>query len=355
MLYDYVVFIGRFQPFHKIHLQTCKLAAKQGKHLIIFVGSSFTAPNIRNPFTFEQRRNLIEQVFEENQITNYTIFPIRDYFYSDNAWVADVQQKVSMITNPNSKIALIGHQKDYTSYYLSLFPQWKFINTKDNIVDSLKTDSTTVRNCLFKQANPSKHSCTKSEYQKIISNLVDKPVVDFLKKFTKTDQYNHLVYEFEKIQDYKDAWKDTPYPPTFVTTDAVVVCGGHILLVRRKGHPGNGLLALPGGFIQEYEKIQDSCLRELKEETRIKVPLPVLKGSIKDSKTFDHPLRSVRGRTITHAFYLELENEKDLPKVKGSDDAEKAVWVPLNEFAAMSETMFEDHYAIVESFVGRLM
>jgi bifunctional NMN adenylyltransferase/nudix hydrolase len=90
-------------------------------------------------------------------------------------------------------------------------------------------------------------------------------------------------------------------------------------------------------------------LRELREETMIKVPAPVLKGSIVRSKVFDAIDRSPRGRIITHAFHIVLP-DGELPRVKGSDDAEKARWVPIAE--VKSEDCFEDHYEILQHFVG---
>jgi ADP-ribose pyrophosphatase YjhB (NUDIX family) len=108
--------------------------------------------------------------------------------------------------------------------------------------------------------------------------------------------------------------------------------------VKRGDMPGKGLWALPGGFLNQEETMLDGAIRELKEETKIKVPVPVLKGSIKESKTFDAPNRSSRGRTITQAFFIDL-GVGELPKVKGSDDAEKAFWVPFNK--VKQEKMFE--------------
>ena len=113
--------------------------------------------------------------------------------------------------------------------------------------------------------------------------------------------------------------------------------------------PGKGLWALPGGFLNQEETMLDGAIRELKEETKIKVPVPVLKGSIKGSKTFDAPNRSSRGRTITQAFFIDL-GVGELPKVKGSDDAEKAFWVPFNQ--VKQEKMFEDHFHIIDNFIN---
>ena len=123
------------------------------------------------------------------------------------------------------------------------------------------------------------------------------------------------------------------------------------MLIQRGGFPGKGLWALPGGFLNDEEKILDAVIRELKEETRIKVPAAVLRGSIVAQKVFDDPHRSSRGRTIDHAFLFHL-HENGLPKVKGDDDAAFAKWIPLSE--VKREMMFEDHFSIIENMTGLL-
>ena len=139
------------------------------------------------------------------------------------------------------------------------------------------------------------------------------------------------------------------YPPTFVTTDAVVVQSGHILLIQRKAAPGKGLWALPGGFLNPRELIVDGILRELHEETKLKVPKPVLRGSITKREVFDDPGRSERGRIITHAALIQLP-PGELPSVKGSDDARKAKWMPIADLR--EDVMFEDHYHIINHMLG---
>lgn len=107
---------------------------------------------------------------------------------------------------------------------------------------------------------------------------------------------------------------------------------------------------MPGGFVDHNERIVDACLRELREETRLKVPEPVLKGHIKCSRVFDDPHRSARGRTITHGFYIELAADTKLPKVRGGDDAKHAMWVPLADLDPRQ--MYDDHYFIIQELLN---
>jgi bifunctional NMN adenylyltransferase/nudix hydrolase len=74
-----------------------------------------------------------------------------------------------------------------------------------------------------------------------------------------------------------------------------------------------------------------------------------LKGSIRRRRVFDAPYRSQRGRTITHAFLIELPPAAALPGVKGGDDARHAFWLPLGHVE--SERLFEDHYSIIQAML----
>ena len=336
--FDVLVTIGRFQPFHNGHKAIIDAALEKAKEVIVVVGSSFAARNIRNPFTFEERRSMIKSVFPQD---NVKVVPVSDYPYDDNKWVAAVQNVVhgamSWSADP-IRIGLIGHEKDGTSYYLKIFPTWGNVSVPN--VDGI--NATDIRKALFEGELTDVYDW-RSFMPKEVKSVI-KPIVNLTKDFEV------LFQEYKMVKKYKEAWKAAPFPPTFMTVDAVVVQSGHILLVKRGDMPGKGLWALPGGFLNQEETMLDGAIRELKEETKIKVPVPVLKGSIKESKTFDAPNRSARGRTITQAFYIDLGFDEKLPKVKGSDDAEKAFWVPLNEVVAQRDKFFEDHFAIISYF-----
>lgn len=330
--YDAAVFIGRFQPFHVGHESVIREALNQAKEVIVVVGSSFAARNIRNPFTFEERKAMIKSVFPQE---NVKVVPVADYPYDDGKWIAAIQSLVSssMSFTPDPiKVALIGHEKDGSSYYLNLFPRWDSISVPSH--DGI--DATDIRNGMFERDYSLFVKYADKEVMKQSLSIIDKNTV--------------LRDEYEMIKNYKKAWDAAPYPPTFMTTDTVVVQSGHILLVKRGAMPGKGQWALPGGFLNQEEKMLDGAIRELKEETKIKVPVPVLYGSVVGEKMFDAPYRSTRGRTITMAYHIDLGFDKNLPKVKGSDDAEFAKWVPFSE--VKREEMFEDHFFIIDYFLN---
>lgn len=339
---DALVFIGRFQPFHNGHKAVIETALEQAKEVVIVVGSSFAARNIRNPFTFEERKTMIKAVFPSD---NVKVVPVSDYPYDDNKWINAIMKIVKSTVPDAVDIGLIGHSKDSTSYYLEIFPEWK---NHVEVEDVGGINATDIRKMLFEESVPNDFSRDKIL---AVMDSKSKAVMDNITKVGSEGRksWEILCSEYDMVKKYKEAWKAAPFPPTFMTVDAVVVQSGHILLVKRGDMPGKGLWALPGGFLNQDETMLDGAIRELKEETKIKVPVPVLKGSIKESKTFDAPNRSSRGRTITQAFYINL-GFGDLPKVKGSDDAEKAFWVPFNK--VKQEKMFEDHYFLIDYFLN---
>ena len=339
--FDFLVFIGRFQPLHKGHHYVISTALEQAEHIIILVGSSHQPRSIRNPWTFAEREQHIRAAFDAATQERLIIVPLMDDLYNDQNWVARVQQSVNGIVcryppklgTDDPRVGLIGHSKDHSSYYLALFPQWKALNVPawGNL------SSTPLREQYF--------------LNQVITDDFPEGVKQALATFQQTAAYEYIVSEWQFIRDYQRGWATSPYPPIFVTVDAVVIQAGHILLVERKARPGKGQFALPGGFLNAEEKIRDAVLRELREETRLKIPTPVLAGSISKSQVFDDPHRSSRGRTLTHAYLIELKPDaQGLPKVKGSDDAKQAFWLPLAELNP--EQMFEDHFHIIKTLVG---
>jgi bifunctional NMN adenylyltransferase/nudix hydrolase len=233
-------------------------------------------------------------------------------------------------------VTLYGHDKDRSTAYLAEFPRWGFTE----VGSRGKIDATLVRTLYF-----------EARWEEL-ATMVPGPVLEFLERDSKTPEYKRLQGEYQDIKDYRASWAVAPYPVIFQTVDAVVIKSGHILVVRRKGRMGHGLIALPGGFLNAKERLLDGCLRELKEETKIRMLKDDLKKHLVGSHTFDDPDRSQRGRTITTAFCFNL-GSGDLPGVEGADDADKAWWMSLRDVNRHEEDFFEDHFAIIQHFTNR--
>jgi len=353
--FDYIIFIGRYQPFHDEHAEVLKKAHEYSDKVIVFIGSCNQPRSPKNPWVFAERKKMIEDYIVDWNYsfpcpsilmdTNLDILPLRDIKYNDQLWAAQVTDAVDKIitrdvwkNDHKIRIAIIGHSKDETSYYLKMFPQWKQIEhpLNENI------SATTIRKLYFEEMS-----------NKFLKSAVPNNVLKFMDEFPD-DIYVKIKNEYEFIKNYKKGWSVSPYPVKHVTVDALVVQSGHILLVTRKAAPGEGLIALPGGHLNVNERIVDGMIRELIEETKLKVPEKVLRGSIKKSEVFDAIDRSQIGRVITHAFLIEL-SPGELPHVKGSDDARKAAWYPISDLNdKLSEEMFfDDHRAIIDYFLGR--
>lgn len=355
--YDLAVYIGRFQPPCKHHIQAIHHGLKIAERLLIFVGSANSPRTIKNPFTAEERIDMIRSVLSFEEEKRVCFVKKQDSLYDDNQWVAGVEYNVNQVLYEHKgpvdlvNVCLVGCPSDHTSWYLDKFPTWKkeFLpSTHKGPDEQTDAHATDVRNAFL---------CGSDwVFDEVVAHYCYAAVTSWLMKFRKNNpDYGRLVEEYDLVRKYKESWANAPYPPTFVTVDAVVVQSANVLLVRRGASPGKGLLALPGGFVEQKERIANAVVRELKEETRIDVPPAVLFNGIKKSEVFDHPDRSLRGRTITHAFLIELyEKNGVLPWIKGGDDAASAVWVPFSELANMRAQMFEDHWDIINHMVGGL-
>ncbi len=341
--YRLAVCIGRFQPLHLGHNALFQVAAAEADTVLVLIGSSNVVRNPENPFTFEERALMIRETVEplvDSLGAKLVIRPLRDTVYNEDAWLAQVQDAVSKVVGPfeRGEVGLFGHDKDETSYYLHQFPQFVL----ENVPDVTHLSATHLReHLLFRDDTPLSH----------MEPYVGPQTLGFLESFQRLPAYAQLVRESAFLESYRKPFESLKYPVIFVTTDAVVSCNGHLLVVERRAEPGRGLLALPGGFLGVGERILDSAVRELREETRLKVPEKVLLGSLVGRDVFDAPRRSLRGRTVTHAFHFSLDGG-DLPRVKGDDDARKAYWLPFSEFRALDGRMFEDHWHIAAQFLG---
>ena len=142
------------------------------------------------------------------------------------------------------------------------------------------------------------------------------------------------------------------HPPFFVTCDLVVlsVRAGelHVLLVRRSGEPFAGSLALPGGFVEIDEDLEDAAYRELGEEAGVGRRDVILE----QLAAYGAPGRDPRSRVVSVAW---LALGADLPEPTAGSDAAEAVWVPVAKALASgsASSLAFDHDRILADGVER--
>jgi len=337
-MYNYSIFIGRFQPFHVGHLHNITEALKVSDKLILFVGSAFSCPSMKDPFSFLQRKEMIQADLEHMGIdlSRVIIEPLQDFFYDEEHWREQLVDTVVKYTKKEESVVLVGHSKDSSSYYLKAFPNWEYLE-----VSNFKQYSATYFREDYYQEK------IKLEY--LVSQSPQHGSHKLLLDFLQTDDYALVCDEFLEIRKYQKTWSNSPFPPIFVTVDAMVVINNKILLIKRGNQPGKTRWALPGGFIEESETALNSAIRELFEETQIDIYRQELSANNQGVEMFDFPQRSVIGRAITHCAIFHFKKEFDvLPEVKASDDALDVKWVDLKVvLEEYSSKMSGDHHQII--------
>ncbi len=306
------ILIGRFQvpEPHEGHVFLINSILERVDKLIILIGSSNKARSVKNPYTYRERINAISRHYGWSE-SRIEFAPINDYMYNDAQWMADVAATIEEMIfqvkgNELTQITMFGHFKEGNSY-LKWFPQFKY----ENIDSEIEVSGTEMR----------------SANRHLLPQVIQE-------EYT---QYEHDKYLFSNY----------PYPDCLQANcgDVVLECLGHVALVLRP----NGVWALPGGHKHNHETFLDCALRELNEETNVKIPEKVLRGSIKTTRLFDHPGRSngfVKKVTLAVHIVVQPNPDGSMPKMAGADDVTDAKWVPIST-AINKYRLHDDHGDII--------
>jgi 8-oxo-dGTP diphosphatase len=110
-----------------------------------------------------------------------------------------------------------------------------------------------------------------------------------------------------------------PVPKTpLLAADCVVMdARGRVLLIRRGHPPFKGQYALPGGFVDVGETVEDACRRELMEETGVKA------GRLELIGVYSDPKRDPRRHVVSAAFLTRVRHAV----ARAGDDAAAVEWV----------------------------
>lgn len=337
---DVAFVIGRFQPYHKGHHALIHRAFQSADHVVVIVGDTGCAPDFRNPWSFEERKAWIKDIWfqEMSDRQDLSIVCVEDIPYDDAAWVASVKQVVAEVTDtmPGKRV-LVGHKKDDSSFYLDLFPKWEFVE----VAPQHTAGATFIREQFF------------SGNWERTRNMLDPNVWASLRNMP-VERYRKAQAELVTIKDHDAEWECSganKYGTQHVAVDALLYNPGYVLLIERGGEMGAGSLALPGGFVNKGERLVEAALRELEEETSIRVERSDFPShGIGVVVPFDHPRRSMRGRIFTNVLCIDAEKisvKGFLPTPKAADDAAQADWYSWEQVESLKHRFFSDHWHII--------
>jgi len=345
------VVIGRFQPVHKNHILDViapALAGKQNETLIL-IGSSNRSRTPKNPFLYSERVELLKiaiKEYSENsgvEIANYNFMPLNDFVYSDEDWKNQVIQKVEAYKsaietykNETYRVCLYGSEKDQSSYYLRMFPQWEFISGR---VTDRTFGATKVRELIYLQ---------NEDWKEMLSPRVSEKVEDWISSEEGKWVIREANFYEESRKKREEIKRVSGYEPVFLAVDAICFHRDSVLLIKRNHQPGKGLYSLPGGYIHSNKDPFSSCASRCKEETGVKP----LQEWLFHEKVYANPNRSENGRICTIGFAFNIPRSTGenggLDHILMLDSLEdNAIWLPIDRLEELSEQLFEDHYDII--------
>lgn len=124
-----------------------------------------------------------------------------------------------------------------------------------------------------------------------------------------------------------------------VAADVIVEDKGKILIIKRGAEPYKGMPSLPGGRHKEGEKIEETAMREIKEETGLDIELTDILGVYSD------PNRDPRWHTMSVVFIARVKNGE----AKAGDDAASVEWIEANKIE-LDQLAF-DHGKVIKDYL----
>lgn len=308
------LWVGRFQPPHLGHFDGAKQIQESGiEKLIIGIGSAQEKNTLKNPFTFQERKEMLELGLDKVLSINYEIVALPD-MPTDEQW---------------------------TNHIYSLLPGEKEGSWEDKKVGSKYSFGTVfsgnpwVQNCFEQFAsiqtlNENRVSLSASTLRENIGRYED----------ISEDTYPEIVDYIHSVNGQKRLEQLLPKPKNpELACDAVIEYGNGIVLIERKNQPYG--LALPGGFIDYGESAEHAVVREAMEETS-------LKFTIEDQlKFYSDPNGDPRRHIATVAYYGKGQGE-----LVASDDALSAKVIDPNNLGNVNFA-FPRHKQIIEDYVAR--
>lgn len=347
-IYTTHILSDNFQWITEKHANTVVKAAETSDLVVILVTEADAHRSIINPFSFEERSELIKSVFSDLWAEDrLRIVSVPTRLYSDNDESYAMQAICHLLdqlnldtTQPDIEIKVQGQLMEEAA---AASGAWELVRAS---VKAPLEQSSLIENYLL-----SDEPIDASD-----------PMGRFLRTFRQTEAFKELQNECQDKHSILTKFGTGP----FDTADAICTYNDKVLLITRKNPPFRHCYATPGGLLDPNEDALTAAIRELLEETEMRVPTYLLTGGQTSADAswdvvteeflrervrnqtptqFDSSTRDPRGDYRANAFWFDLSDLPTPPKVIGRDDANKAEWIPIDELT--TSKMAFDHYAIL--------
>ena len=297
MFFRTAVLIGRFQPPHRAHLALVRQALGLAAELVIVLGSARSARTVQNPLNDSERASLIRAMLEEEGIEwrRIRLEAVPDAFYNLPMWVRSVRQAVR-----DEHAVLVGFEKDASSFYLRLFPEWR---------------AAPPEFLLGLNASGVREAMSIGDWE-TVAGAVTPGVLSGLRAFAQTS-------DFAEVQRGTQATLALAAAGPIHTVGTLLVSEGQMLLRPRTEQPGLGLWAIP-----------EAVSAEAALQT-VLTGAPDLPAQLRQ-RLLNHPQR-LPG--------LDWQTEAGLYRLPAQPPAlqPEAEWIDLDAVYSQPERFFADH------------
>jgi len=294
------LFITRCQPgFHDWHIDSINEALRAGMDkIIIWVWSADKEFTKDNPFTYDERKYMIEVSLKE------------------------------FIPNLEIEIYPIPHSNDgeqWKNYILKNLPEFDYIISSNPMVWEWFKDA----NKLFFQT-----SVTTNTRASVIRNKISMWDYQYLYQVlsNKVVEYLQEIKAFERL---KDIFKDERVTPNIVTDAVFCDEEWKLVLVQRNNPPL--WIALAGWFVNYWESTEEACIRKAKQETWADVKIKKLVW------IYDNLSRDPRDHNISAVYEVEILGNK-IDRTSGNKIVKKVDIQDLDKI----DFAFPDHKKMIK-------
>ncbi len=324
--------IGRFQPLHNGHLSLIDEARKQADKTLVLIGSSRQLPDFKNPFSYDERLELLTQCLPNE--SDLVIHGIPDE-PTDDEWIQEVVARVNQFEEDPTEVTVFCSSKDEDFYRSSfLYP----VNT----VDTHDCNATQVRHAWY----------TESLWT--VEEFIPKETKEFLENHGDHDRLSvEYTTTTESAQQKKEGH---PFAnPVEVVSFAVIVQNNKVLLGKRGGPRGDGQWGLPGGFMNHDETTLDACMRETHEELGFDLKELIISSNAQClSQAVEENRDNLGARNVGINYLFVVKPEYELEVKVDSVETTDYTWVPLKEILEDNFLLFYNHNLVVKRLVSKL-